>query len=109
MMMKGIAAMPSVKLADAVILFQPFNVRTRSSLRPGAVLVAHREDRKLINRFAWSIPVVGCVCRSNDPVAQLAALMMVFRLLIVGLGADAEEVDVEFMEIEEYADAMRGY
>jgi hypothetical protein len=105
---KGIAAMPSFKLADAVVLFQPFNVRTRSSLRPGAVLVAHREDQKLINRFAWSIPVVGYVTRSNDPAAQLAALMMVFRLLIVGFGADAEEVDTEFMEIEEYAAAMKG-
>jgi hypothetical protein len=35
--------------------------------------------------------------------------MMVFRLLIVGFGADPEEVDAEFMEIEEYADALRGY
>jgi len=100
--------MPLLKLADAVILFQPYNSRKRSSLRPGAVLVAHREDRKLINRFEWGVPIVGYVCQSTDPATQLAALMIVFRLLIVEFGADPKEVDEEFQAIKEYAEALNG-
>ena len=97
--------MPSLPIADAVILFQPFDAPVDRAIKPGILRVAHRKNYALVQLFAmdWS---TDYICRSTNPHAQLAGLMLLFRYLTVELGVPAKDVDTAFMEIEEYSAAM---
>lgn len=96
--------MPSMPLADAVVLFQPVDALD-GTIKPGTLRVVHQDDFALRRQFALDWPATY-PCRSNNPQAQLTGLMLLFRYLTVELGVPAKDVDDAFMEIEEYSAAM---
>ena len=98
--------MPSLKLADAVIYYQPHDHAHRGSEPPGSLMVG-RSDADLDKRFGMSWPAT-MMCRSSDEHAQLAGLMLLFRYLTVEYGVDPKLVDAEFQKIKEYAAALKG-
>lgn len=100
--------MPSIPLADAVILFQPIDAPTDGTIKPGTLRVVQQEAYALRQRFTmdWPVPFL---CRSAHPHVRLTALMLLFRHLTVDLGVPAADVDATFMDIEEYSAAIGGY
>jgi len=100
--------MPSLKLAQTTVLYQPLNTSKRNNVPPGSVRVTRLEDLSLRRQFEWEAPIATYMCRSDDEQALLAALMMVFRILTVEFGVDPRVVDAAFMEVKEYRNATLG-
>jgi hypothetical protein len=98
--------MPSISIADAVVLFQPDDGQG-GSIKPGTLRIAHLENYALRRKFAMDWPA-AFLSRSRDPHVRLAGLMLLFRYLTVEVGLPAKVVDAAFMEIEEYANALCG-
>ena len=92
--------MPSLKLADAIIYYQP-DRPYRGDASPGTLTIAHRDDQESDHKFSMSWDVAR-MSISSDPKDQFIYLMSVFRCLTAVMGADPEQVDSGFMTIEEY-------
>ena len=96
----------SIRLADAVIYYQPHDRAYQGDAQAGSLLVGP-SDSDLDDMFSMSWPGTF-MSLSSDPHAQLASLMLLFRYLTVEQGVDPKLVDAEFRKIKEYDAALKG-
>lgn len=96
--------MPSLKLADAIVYYQP-NQPDRGRAPPDTLVVAHRNNHALDRDFSMSWDIAR-QSLSSDMLDRLIYLLRLSRYLTVKQGASAKSVDGALMEIDEYAEIM---